>query len=52
RLRKKGLFGSDYPYISPVTWLDQFEQVDIRDEARPLILRENAAAILGLELDS
>jgi len=26
--------------------------VDIRDEARPLILRENAAAILGLELDS
>ena len=52
RLRKKVLFGSDYPYISPVTWLEQFEQVDIRDEARPLILRENAAAILGLELDS
>lgn len=52
RLRKKVLFGSDYPYISPVTWLEQFEQVDIRDEARPLILRENAAAILGLELNS
>jgi predicted TIM-barrel fold metal-dependent hydrolase len=52
RLRKKVLFGSDYPYISPVTWLEQFEQVDIRDEARPLILRENAAGILGLELDT
>ena len=52
RLRKKVLFGSDYPYISPVTWLEQFEQVDIRDEARPLILRETAAAILGLELNS
>ena len=49
RLRKKVLFGSDYPYISPVTWLEQFEQLDIRDEARPLILRDNAAGILGLE---
>ena len=48
RLRKKVLFGSDYPYISPVTWLEQFQDLDIRDEARPLILHENAARILNL----
>ena len=49
RLRKKVLFGSDYPYISPVTWLEQFQQLDIHDEARPLILYDNAARILGLD---
>ena len=49
RLRKKVLFGSDYPYISPDTWLEQFQQLDIRDEARPLILYDNAARILGLD---
>ena len=48
RLRKKVLFGSDYPYISPVTWMEQFEELDIRDDARRLILRDNAAGILGL----
>ena len=48
RLRKKVLFGSDYPYISPVTWLEQFQELDIRDEARPLILHNNAARILNL----
>ena len=49
RLRKKVLFGSDYPYISPITWLEQFAMLNIRDEARPLILRDNAAGILNLE---
>ena len=48
RLRKKILFGSDYPYISPVTWLEQFQELDIRDESRPLILHDNAARILNL----
>ena len=48
RLRKKILFGSDYPYISPVTWLEQFKELDIRNESRPLILHDNAARILNL----
>ena len=48
RLRKKVLFGSDYPYISPVTWLEQFQELDIRDGSRPLILHDNAARILNL----
>jgi hypothetical protein len=49
RLRKKVLFGSDYPYISPVTWMEQFADLEIRDEARELILHDNAARILGLQ---
>ena len=49
RLRKKVLFGSDYPYISPVTWMEQFADLEIRDEARELILHDNAAGILGLQ---
>ena len=48
RLRKKILFGSDYPYISPVTWLEQFQELDILDESRPLILHDIAAVILNL----
>ena len=48
RLRRKVLFGSDYPYISPATWMEQFDELDIRDEARPLILKDNAAKILGI----
>ena len=48
RLRKKVLFGADYPYISPVTWLEQFKELDIRNESRPLILHDNAARILNL----
>ena len=48
RLRNKVLFGSDYPYISPVTWMEQFAELEIREEARPLILHDNAAGILGL----
>jgi predicted TIM-barrel fold metal-dependent hydrolase len=47
-LRKKMLFGSDWPMIRPERWLADFEKIDIRDEVRPLILKENAAKLLGL----
>jgi hypothetical protein len=48
QLRRKVLFGSDYPLITPDKWLAEFEKLPIRDEVRPLILRENAIALLGL----
>ena len=48
RLRKKVLFGSDYPYMPPERWLEEFASLDIRDEARELILLENAKTVLGL----
>ncbi|MFL6076951.1 MAG: amidohydrolase family protein [Mycobacteriales bacterium] len=50
-LRRKALFGSDYPLISPDRWLAEFAELDIRPEVRPLILKENAATVLGLGND-
>jgi uncharacterized protein len=48
QLRSKMLFGSDYPLITPDRWLRDFEQLPIRDEVRPLVLKENAARLLKL----
>jgi hypothetical protein len=47
-LRHQVLFGSDYPMITPDRWLADFERLEIDDEVRPLILKENAARLLGL----
>jgi len=47
-LKHKVLFGSDYPWITPDRWLSDFEKIAIRDEVRPLILKENAVRLLGL----
>jgi len=44
------LFGTDFPLITPDRWLSDFEQIEIRSEVRPLILKENAAKLLGLEI--
>jgi predicted TIM-barrel fold metal-dependent hydrolase len=47
-LRKKMLFGSDWPAITPDRWLSDFAGIEIREEVRPLILKENARALLDL----
>lgn len=47
-LKKKMLFGSDWPAITPDRWLADFENIAIRDEVRPLILKENARTLLKL----
>ena len=47
-LRDRVLFGSDYPLITPDRWLEDFARADFRDEVRPLILKQNAARLLGL----
>jgi len=47
-LKKKVLFGSDYPLITPERWLADFEKIAIRDEVRPLIRKENAMKLFGL----
>ena len=46
-LKKKMLFGSDWPAITPDRWLADFEKIDIKDEVRPLILKQNAMKLLG-----
>lgn len=48
-LKRKVLFGSDFPVITPDRWLADFEQLEIKDEVRPLILKENAVRMLGLD---
>ena len=47
-LKKKMLFGSDYPLITPDRWMADFAAIAIRDEVRPLILKENAAKLFLL----
>jgi uncharacterized protein len=48
-LKHKVLFGSDYPLIAPDRWLADFQKLSIREEVRPLILKENAMRLFGLE---
>jgi predicted TIM-barrel fold metal-dependent hydrolase len=48
-LKHKVLFGSDYPMLTPDRWLADFAALPIRDEVRPLILKQNAVKLLGLQ---
>jgi uncharacterized protein len=48
QLREKVLFGSDYPLLTPDRWLADFAEAPFKDEVRPLVLKENAARLLGL----
>jgi predicted TIM-barrel fold metal-dependent hydrolase len=47
-LKHKMLFGSDFPLITPDRWLSDFENLPIKDEVRPLVLKQNAARLLRL----
>jgi predicted TIM-barrel fold metal-dependent hydrolase len=47
-LKHKMLFGTDHPMITADRWLGDFEAAPFRDEVRPLLLKENAAKLLGL----
>ena len=42
------LFGTDYPLITPDRWLKDFAAIDIRDDVRPIILKDNAARLLKI----
>jgi predicted TIM-barrel fold metal-dependent hydrolase len=48
-LKTKVLFGSDYPLITPDRWMADFAKIAIKDEVRPLILKENAMKLFGLK---
>ena len=47
-LKQKVLFGSDFPVITPDRWLADFAKLEISDDVRPLILKDNAVRMLGL----
>jgi predicted TIM-barrel fold metal-dependent hydrolase len=47
-LKDRILFGSDYPVMSPQRWMADFDQIGIKPEVKPKILKENAARLLKL----
>lgn len=47
-LQDKVLFGSDFPLITPDRWMTDFENLKIKDEVRPKIIKDNAVRLLGL----
>jgi len=47
-LKHKVLFGSDYPVLNPDRWMAAFDELEIKDEVRPLIIKENAIKLLRL----
>lgn len=47
-LQDKVLFGSDFPMIAPDRWQTDFDALDIKDEVRPKILKDNAVRLLEL----
>jgi hypothetical protein len=49
QLKHKMLFGSDYPVLTPDRWMKDFAALPIKDEVRPLILKENAIRLFGLK---
>lgn len=48
QLKHKMLFGSDFPLIHPDKWIKTAQEVGFREEIMPLILKDNAARVLGL----
>ncbi len=47
-LQDQMLFGSDYPFITPERWLQDFEQAGFRPEVHEKLLLGNAKRALGL----
>ena len=48
QLKRKMLFGSDFPLITPDRWMKDFKEAGFKPEVHDLILKENAVAALGL----
>ena len=48
-LKDRILFGSDFPLITPDRWLKDFEGAGFKDAVKPLILKQNAMRLLGLD---
>ena len=48
-LTTKMLFRSDWPMIAPENWLAAFDAAPFKETARPLILKDNAMRLLGVD---
>lgn len=47
-LKRRVLFGTDFPLITPDRWLADVEQTALKPEVMPGILKDNAVRLLGL----
>jgi predicted TIM-barrel fold metal-dependent hydrolase len=47
--RRKVLFGSNYPMLTPADCLAQVDDLGLDDEARRLFLGDNAIRVFGLD---
>ena len=48
-LKDRMLFGTDYPVLTPDRWLAEFAELPIKPDVRPMILKNNAIKLLGLD---
>lgn len=47
-LKRKVLFGSDYPLLSPERWIADFATLGLNEDVLPGIMKDNATRVLGL----
>ncbi|WP_430502896.1 amidohydrolase family protein [Micromonospora trifolii] len=47
-LKRRVLFGTDYPMLTPDRWLRDVQVTDLKPDVLPGILKDNAARLLGL----
>jgi predicted TIM-barrel fold metal-dependent hydrolase len=50
-LKRRVLFGSDFPLLTPDRWMRDVEQTALKPDVMPGILKHNAARLLGLTTD-
>lgn len=48
-LKHKALFGSDYPVLTPDRWMADFAELGIKEDVLPLVMKDNAIRVLGLD---
>ncbi len=48
-LKRRVLFGSDFPLITPDRWIADAELAGFKPEVMPAIMKDNAARLLGLD---
>jgi predicted TIM-barrel fold metal-dependent hydrolase len=48
RLRDRVLFATDFPLITPEKWIEAFAALPISTDVLPLVMKQNAARLLGL----
>jgi predicted TIM-barrel fold metal-dependent hydrolase len=50
-LKRRVLFGSDFPLLTPDRWMRDVEQTALKPDVMPGIMKHNAARLLGLAAD-